>query len=150
MMPSIGVATGIVIRDRINRMVREEFPEENVRKDAFRMIGLSAAAPFGRAEKFSALLMALVPMTFFFVGWADPQYERLRLAAVIFSPLPVIFYIWIKRSAMSARREMHALLTANPEYWGPILDKSREIILKAGDMRGSMFPRSQATRIVTK
>lgn len=140
-MPSIGAATAMIVSERIDRAVRASF-DEQTQRDALRFLDLSSKAGdkmyVAMAATYGPLLTIAIATSVSpgHVVWG--LFTGVSCAALLFLAV---------RSRKKARLALDALVASDPEYWRPLSEKLKRIVLQAGRFDDGLAP-SQATQAV--
>lgn len=137
-MPSVGAATALIVARRIAEAMEQSFDEET-RKDARKLLALSSKGGDIVYILLAALVGPLLTIAY------STQGAPFATPTTIVGSISLLFLGFAVKRRENARREFDALVSQDPEYWLPIMNKLRTIILAAGNFEGS-FP-GQVTRI---
>lgn len=142
-MPSIGAATALIVARRIDEAIKATF-DEKTREDAYRFLNLSS-----RGGDTTYIIVAAVFGTFSILTVAASFATSVDglAAATVAGAISLLALYWAIWRRKKARRELDALVASNREYWLPIADKLKQIVLGAGRFEDGLAP-AQKTRIV--
>lgn len=140
-MPSIGAVTNIIVSRRINEAIKATF-DEKTQPHAHCFLNLSLRGG-------NTALIAVITIFGIFLTTTSLCVVNFNILAAmtIVGMISLLALYWAVWRRKKARRDLDALVASNPEFWLPIQDKLKQIVLDAGKFEDGVFP-SQVTRIV--